>query len=444
MHDTTAVSRRFASLTAAAVFLSAWAAPATAQAVSPRPWGRISFFSNAGRIGTSDGSTIATNQVVTSISYELTANEGDGVEYAVDFRHSDELMSAGGTRVSVYDAFVGSRLSNGQIRVRAGQMWITDLGGLGSVAGGLVEYRPALASVPGRLRIGAFGGKEPETHHVGYVSGVSKFGGYVTLEGDRGRRHVVGYVHLRHGGFVERSVVSFTNFVPAGPVFVYQVAEVDLTGPAGQGTGGLTYFFVNARVAASDRVDLQGVFHRGRSIDARAITDDVINGRPIPSDRASGYLYESAGGRVTVEVLPRVRVHAGYTRDRNNLDSVPTGRLSLGVNASDVAGTGLDLTVSDSRFERPTGRFHSLYVSVGRQAGRFVYLSGDYSTSLSVVRFIGADGVAVETRPETRQFGGSAVVYLGRHVSLLVTGTLTRDAGYTDTRVLSGITYRFR
>jgi hypothetical protein len=147
---------------------------------------------------------------------------------------------------------------------------------------------------------------------------------------------------------------------------------------------------------------------------------------------------------VTVEVIPRVRVHAGYTRDRNNLGSPPTGRLSLGVNASDLAGTGVDLTVSDARFERPTGRFHSLYLSVGRQLGRLVYLSGDYSTSLSVVRFTRFDGVVVETRPETRQFGGSAVVYVGRHVSLLGNATLTRDGDYTDTRLLSGITYRFR
>ena len=159
---------------------------------------------------------------------------------------------------------------------------------------------------------------------------------------------------------------------------------------------------------------------------------------------AEGYLYESAGGRVTVEVVPHVRLHAGYTRDKSNATSQPTGRWTIGANASDVAGTGIDLMVSDARIDRATGDYHSLYVSAGRQLGGAVYVSGDFATSLSVVRFTRFDGVIVETRPTTRQFGGSAVVTLGRHVSLLGNVALTKDGDFSDVRVLSGITYRIR
>ena len=64
--------------------------------------------------------------------------------------------------------------------------------------------------------------------------------------------------------------------------------------------------------------------------------------------------------------------------------------------------------------DRASGSYHSRYVQVGRQFGRRLYLSGDYSTSLSVVRFSRSDGLLIETRPQTRRVSGT------------VTGTLTR------------------
>ena len=39
-----------------------------------------------------------------------------------------------------------------------------------------------------------------------------------------------------------------------------------------------------------------------------------------------GFLYESIGGRTTVEVAPHVRLNAGYARDKNNRDDQPTER----------------------------------------------------------------------------------------------------------------------
>ena len=98
-------------------------------------------------------------------------------------------------------------------------------------------------------------------------------------------------------------------------MFIYQAAEVDLSGPGGEGSGGLTYFFVNARVAPAKRADIQFTYHRGRSIDARSITDDLLNGRPVPAKTLDGFLFESIGARLTVEVAKGVRVFAGYGQD---------------------------------------------------------------------------------------------------------------------------------
>ena len=221
---------------------------------------------------------------------------------------------------------------------------------------------------------------------------------------------------IRDANLTERSVLTTTNYVPVGQrVFVYQSAEIDLQGPAGQSGGGLTYFFVNARASATKQVELQGTYHRGRSIDTRTITIDQLNGRPVPLKSLEGLLFESASGRVTVQVIHGVRVFAGYGRDKNNRDSDTTGRFTAGGYASSLLRSGVDLTVSLSRIDRGApGSYNSWFFSLGRSLGRRVYLSGEYSSSLSVIRFTRSDGVIVETRPETRRYGVNGNINLTR------------------------------
>jgi hypothetical protein len=431
--------------------LAGAAAPAFAQAPAPlpapRPTARVSFYTNAARLTSNSGAPEQTfAEFITSLNFGLGDGPGNGLEYGVDMRHAQPTAPGRDPRLSVYDSFIGARFAGGAWRARVGQMWLSDLGGLGSVAGGLVEFRQVKATTTlGRFRAGGFGGIEPKTYDFGYQRDIRKMGAYAALEGSGGRRHTAGYVRVDHGGLNERSVLTVTNFVPArSRVFVYQAAEYDLSGPAGQGTGGLSYLFVNARVSPARPIELQGIFNRGRSIDARTITDDVLNGRPVPAASLDGLLYESAGGRVTVEILRRVRVHGGYTRDRNNRDSAPTGRTTVGASTQDLAGSGVDLTVSNTRIDRPTGRYDSLYISGGRQVGRAVYLSADYSSSVSLVRYTRSDGLTVELRPETRQFGGSAIINLGRYLSVHAMVTDTRDDEIHEYRVLAGLTIRTR
>jgi hypothetical protein len=423
-------------------------AAAQAQAEAPKPYGRIAFYSNTSRFdvnGVADPTVIG--ELITQLTYRAPDVDTDGFDFGVDLRHSGYVTAGRDARLSIYDGFVGARMAGGTMRVRAGYMWINDLGALGSVAGGLFEVRQTLnPSGGGRFRAGVFGGFEPKFYDIGVVNSVRKMGGYVAYDGTRARRHVLGYVRVRNSSLTERSVVSTTNYLPIGSkVFVYQAAEYDLTGPGGQGSGGLTYFFASGRVSPVERVELQGTFNRGRSIDSRAIIDDQLNGRPIATGALEGLRYESTGGRVYVEVVRGVRVHAGYARDRTNREDVPSGRLDVGVFASNLARTGFDVTVSDSRMNRSTGRYDSWYVSVGHSVGRTVYLSGDYTSSLSVVNFTGADGeILIDTRPRTTRISGSGIVNVGRSTALLFTVERTADQGRSDLRLLAGASYRLR
>ena len=427
-----------------------WSAgPALAQSGSraSRPSGQASVYTNVSRMEVDGGLGRDVREITTSATYSLPERDTDGLVYAFDLRHSHDAGGSRTDRLSIYEGYVGARGAGGRLLMRAGHLWLNELGGLGAVAGGTVEVRrrPDVLSNVSSMRIGAFAGVEPNVFQRGYVDGVRKYGAYVAFDGEHARRQTVGLVNVRHGSMTERSVVTAMNFLPVGRrLFMYQAAEIDVSAPGGQSHRGLNYFLSNVRVAPTLRFDLQGTFSRGRSIDARGIADDTLNGRSVSPATLEGFLYESMGGRVSVEVAPRVRINAGYARDKNNRDDKPTSRVTVGGFAGNIGRSGFDVSASDALMDRATGPYHSRYVSIGRQLGRAVYLSGDVTTSLAVLRFSRSDGILVEMRPHTTRVTGSAVVNVSRTASLLVMLDRTVDDATHDLRVLSGITYRLR
>lgn len=418
----------------------------TTAAAKPRPWSRVSFFTSSTRTAVDGIDTRTRSEFSTAFSYQLPELDDDGADYGIDVRYAAYSQEGRPARTSIYEGFIGARLLHGRLRARAGHLWLSDVGALGSIAGASVEFRQRRASLDaGRIRVAAFGGLEPNILDTGYASNVKKFGGYVAWDGAGAQKHALGYVAIRHGSLTERSVLTTTNFLPVRrKLFLYQAAEVNLQAPAGLGRSGLAYLFANARVTATDRIEVQGTYNRGRSIDARGLGDDVLNGRPIPQSTIDGLLYESAGGRLTVEAYTRVRVYAGLSRDKNNRDAERTMRYQVGGYASNVGGSGLDLTASDSLMDRPSGRYHSWFVSAGRPAGRRTYLSVDYSTSLSVIRFSRSDGLVIDTRPHTTRVSGTATANLGRAWSLMTTVERTSESDLSELRGLAGVTYRIR
>jgi hypothetical protein len=143
-------------------------------------------------------------------------------------------------------------------------------------------------------------------------------------------------------------------------------------------------------------------------------------------------------------VRDTLRVHAGYARDRNNMDSAATGRVTAGASLANLAHMGIDASVSQSWIQRPTGAYRATYVSVGRRIGAAVYLSADYSSSVSIARFTRSDGFVIETRPRTRHVSTSGLVTLSRNLSLLTMVDWTRGDTATDVRMQSGLTVRLR
>ena len=413
-----------------------------------RPNGRVSVYVSGAKTTQTDGPGYGYGDVMTAVNYELVERETDGVEYGLDMRHAAYTVQGRAPRVSIYTGFVGTRLAGGALKARVGHVWLDDLGGLGAVAGAHVEGRSA-STIPttglGRWRAGVFGGLDPNVYTFGYGESVRKVGAYGVLEGARGRRHVAGYVNIHNGSITERSVLSVTNYIPAGPVSIYQSAEYDVSPIAGgRGHDGLTFFFSNARVNVTRRLELLGTLSRGRSVDTRGLSDDIQAGRAVSQQSLDGLRYESIGGRATVEVLPRVRVHAGYSRDKNNRDDAPTGRWQLGGFAANAFGSGLDLTLSDNRTARPDGSYHSTYASVGRELGPRIYATAEYSTALSQVRFVRGDGLLIDSRPETKRAGINGSVLLWRSTSLLVSAERTTGNDYKELRVMAGITVRMR
>ncbi len=122
-------------------------------------------------------------------------------------------------RVSLYDGFAGARFGEqGQFRVRAGHMWLPDLGTAGALAGGLFEYRQAPAPSGGvRFMAGAFSGAEPLVYDTGYATDVRKYGGYAGLQRGFMQRHVVG-LHAHPAGRRDRAQPADVHQLHPGPV----------------------------------------------------------------------------------------------------------------------------------------------------------------------------------------------------------------------------------
>jgi hypothetical protein len=408
-------------------------------------WGRVALFGNSwsASSGTGGGSV---SELVGTATFESPSGDGVNYEYRADVRFAGYPNSNDrARRVSIYDAYVGVRFRRGTMAMRGGQMWLNELGGLGSVGGGLFEIGQQPRQGRGRWRVAAFGGLEPKVLEAGYVANVTKMGAFAAYDGAGLRRHIAGFVSVRDGGINERSVFVFSNLLPLGrKLFVYQAGEYDVRSAGIAAPGSLTYLFANARYSASRTLEIQGSYHRGRSIDSRSIVRDQLDGRPVDPRLLDGLRFESANGRVTVTVATGIRAFAGYGRDRNNHDEAASNRVTYGLFASDLFRTGLDFTVSDSRMQRPGGNsFNSWYLSAGRSVGHRLYVSGDFGSSISVLRFLTAGGFLIETRPRTRRVSLSGLLHMTRDTSLLTTAERLADGTATQTRFQSGVTYRF-
>lgn len=415
-----------------------WGGQAAAQ--SAPDWGRITLFGTVLRTKGADGTTSAFNEIDASVTVHTPPRASDGVEFSVDARGSEyPSVTNQVSHLTVYDAWVGGRIADDHVAVRLGQMYVNDLGALGGVGGVDLEARA------GRVRFGLFGGLEPKGFDAGYAPNVRKGGVYVAYDGERGWHDALGFVTIRNQGLTERNVLSTTNFIPIGrEFFLYQAAEYDVTGPGGVGTGGLSYFFATARWAPVRAFEIQGLYQHGRSVDARSITQDQLAGRPVDAKSLQGFLFDSMGGRATVEFARGWRVWAGYYKDKNNSDSSSTDRWQFGLSSMNVFGSGFDVFVSDNRTNRPgSSTYDAWYYSLGRSLGSRFYVTLDYSTSLSTLKLTDSGGLTIVNQPSSRRVSLSGIWNMSRSFSILLTGEQLVDDTSTQYRGFLGLTFRF-
>ncbi|HSE42013.1 MAG TPA: hypothetical protein VLH08_14710 [Acidobacteriota bacterium] len=404
-------------------------------------YGRIAFFAQSANTTDTEGNDSLFQEYVTTLTLQSGEVE-QGFEYAADLRLASYPTEEENRRISIYNAYVGRKF-NSHFGVRGGQMWLNELGALGSLGGFVAQVKGSKKSY-GQFRIGGFGGLEPENLDVGYVTGITKFGGYFALDGDRGRSHVISYVNVRNSGQTERSTIVLTNFLPVGnDFFMYQAAEIDTYGVDKESLG-MNYFFTNARYTLMKKFEIQGAYHHGRSIDFRTLTLDQINGRPITDSDTRGLLFESSEGRFTYLAGRGLRLYVGYGVDRSNEGEDLQDRLTTGFYSADLFHSGVDAQLSVSRRKRDDGSGYNTWnAAVGRMVSSKVYINGEYTSSLSILRFVGDDSVIVFTRPSSRRYSLSSMFYLSRAFTVMLTGEHTTADTVKENRLLGGITYRF-
>ena len=405
---------------------------------------RFSLFSSWSQRSWGAGTDSDFTEIIANLSLHGGKAPGSNFEYALDTRVASYPSNNRDERVSIYEAYVGVHSHDLTWNIRLGQMWLHELGGLGSVGGLFAEYRQPRPSSWGRWRVGLFAGYELATYELEYLKDVEKGGAYIALDGDYGRQHVLGYVRVRNQSLTERSVVVFSNFIPLGRSFrLYQALEYDTEGPAGLGDPELTYFMTNLNYRISSVVGVQGTYHRGQSFNARAITEDVIEGRPVAPEALQGLLFESARVRLMVRPGRNISLWAGYGNDRNNRDDPTSDKFNLGLSARRIFGSHADINLSMTRTERGEDSYDSTWASLGYSFGSSVYMSVEYRDTLSVYHLNRSDGEIIEVRPNSKMYSVNTNINLSRTFSLLLELELLNHSDFEERRFLSGLIVRF-
>ena len=434
--------RLLAALLLVLTAVSAGTQIASAQAIPAS--GRFSLYTGWSEREAADGETSDLTEVIASLSLEPPSGWDSLFEYALDARFATYPSSERDQTVSIYEAYVGLHSRDQRWSARLGQLWVRELGGLGSVGGVHGEYRLANATSVGSWRFGLFAGLEPEFYEGGFADDVRKGGVYAALDGARGRRHVLGFVTIRNSDLTERSVVVFNNYVPVARTFnMYQGLEYDTQGPGDLGGSDLTYFFINLRYSPARVFDIQGTYHRGRSIDTRTITRDQLDGRPVAPVALEGLLFESGRVRLTFRATRFVSLWASVGQDRNDWDDDAHDRFQLGVSARQLFDTGFDVTVSSSQYSDGDDSYDSLYASIGTAVGPKVYLSLDYSESFAVYHYEDGNGGTIEVRPDSSRYALSCNLNLNRTFSFLLVAETADSDDFDEKRVLGGLVVRF-
>ncbi len=346
--------------------------------------------------------------VRTAFDFETPDFEGAGTEYRLNLRQS--MRSSRTPPLVVNDGYVGYRFgAQGQVRVRAGHMWLPDSA---RRAGSRADSsRPPAAPVGRgvrRARRSVRRPRGPRLHHGLCAERPESRRLCGARTGIPAAAHRRLHAHPA-GAFVERSVVTVTNFVPMG------FAGLHLPG------GGVRPHRSRQRRGTSRA----GVPARQRARDCRTAGRSAGHGPAGPIDRRAHVDRRTAQRTRRDAGAPRrpaVRV-GGRTRDRRSRAKHPHLRWLHPRPGQPKRSAHRPPAHRWTRGKRgwfrpgrvrlefahrlPAGDYHSSYVSIGHSLGRRGYLSVDYATSLSVVRFIRSDGVVIDTRPRTRRVSGN-------------------------------------
>ena len=139
------------------VLAATLAVPALALPWKPGQARLALYFTGASDTYDGGAATFRSETVLTFTVREETYDK-DGFFYAVDLRGSGYPSTPrSGIRLSIFDAYAGGRLAGGALTFRLGQLWITEMGALGSIGGASVDFSLAKTSA-GKIRLGAFAG----------------------------------------------------------------------------------------------------------------------------------------------------------------------------------------------------------------------------------------------------------------------------------------------
>ena len=320
------------------------------------------------------------------MGWQISPDSGWSVLTNFRFRSELENGTDAIDRLSVWDLRLDYGLLSKPIAMSAGLCTLTEVSGLGSVAGGQFQL-----NLFDQITWGVFGGANPVIEKGTPDFDGVKYGSYLRLSKGMITCAGIGYYKTEQTDedYDSRDLIVFdTSLNYAKRLFLYQAGEYQI-GSETNNEDALTYYFCNLRYQPVAPLAFS-VYYNHYDQDPLLILvddsyDDILDDYYDEDHVAKENKSDSISPKIDLRLNRYWRVYVRYRHtDSEFIQSIKTGQWLVGASCQDLFNSGVYLHCNVSKTENDYRDYDSTYISLQRNFGRDLSLTASYAHSSTV------------------------------------------------------------
>lgn len=263
------------------------------------------------------------------------------------------------------------------INAAVGRILPRRIGAVGYLDGALLEAKPS-----GSLRLGVFGGNNPDWLSDDRRVTLTKAGGYLGLVSPTSTKmvfeQIVGFVGEYHAGEVNREYLVLQGRISDGGQWgLGHSSEFDINRDWRKARAGssfdLSSLYLNGWVRPSDRLRLSLSYDNRTNywtFDTRSMVDSLFD----------DHLRQGARGQIDITILPQLFTSGSVGYRKRTGEPDPTWSYSAQLRKVNALIQGLSLQLQYAGFDGPTNRGFNYSARANRMFGNHYYMGIAYGS----------------------------------------------------------------